>query len=328
MAEARLQDVAAAAGVSVATASQVFSGKRPVGAETRRRVLQSASELRYRAKAGTRTIGVLVRPAEAISSFHSGTTSFSTITGAVTLGLLNAGYTALVCSSIDELEAIAARLDGAIIMHPNYADTTLKELEARRLPVVAFDRDPSTSSFQWWVGINYLASFVKLIQHMYSTGAETLGLVIGETDNNYRRSILQAYSTLSVNNGNRQLIRVSSNDHGIEGARAVTQKLLEANPDCDSILTSSSVFAAGAVDAVMQLGRSVPDDVMVAAVLDGAMAETAACPITSMRLDTTLIASRVVEVLQARLANRPPPADQQSIPLELVTRRSTARHHG
>ncbi|WP_176386663.1 LacI family DNA-binding transcriptional regulator [Gulosibacter sp. 10] len=325
MAHARLADVAEHAGVSTTTASQVFSGKRPVSADTRRRVLESAAALGYRPKGRTGTIGVLVRPAEAVTSFLAGTTSFSTITGAVTLGLLNAGYTAFVSSSHAELTAIAARLDGAVVLHPNFEDETLHELESRRIPVVAFDRDPSGSSFEWWVGINYFSSFIRLIQHIHATGGDTIGLIIGETDNMYRRSILQAYSALAVSSGNRQLIRVADNDEGVEGARAAATRLLEANPDCNAILTSSSVFAAGAEAAVTRRGLSVPEDVRIASVLDGAPAETAACPITSLRLDTTAIASRVVEVLEERFRDGEPPVVHQCIPLELVVRGSTAR---
>jgi DNA-binding LacI/PurR family transcriptional regulator len=328
MSEARLSDVASRAGVSPATASQVFTGKRPVAARTRRRVLEAASELGYRARGRTGTIGVLVRPAEAISSFYSGTTSFSTITGAVTLGLLNAGYTALVCREMAELEAMAARLDGAIVMHPNYDDATLQQLESRRVPVIAFDRDPASSTFPWWVGISYLGSCVKLIQHLHSVGGDTLGLIVGETDNVYRRSILQAYSTLAVKTGNRQLIRVVSNDEGVAGARSAADKLLEANPDCNAILTSSSVFAAGVVEAAETRGLALPEQLRVAAVLDGALAETSSIPITSMRLDTTTIASRVVAVLEARLSNGTPPESHQTIPLEIVIRRSTERPAG
>lgn len=49
---AGIKDVAALAGVSISTVSYVMTGKRPIGANTRRRVLQSARELGYLAKNG------------------------------------------------------------------------------------------------------------------------------------------------------------------------------------------------------------------------------------------------------------------------------------
>lgn len=47
---AGIKDVAALAGVSISTVSYVMTGKRPIGANTRRRVLQAARELGYLAK--------------------------------------------------------------------------------------------------------------------------------------------------------------------------------------------------------------------------------------------------------------------------------------
>lgn len=47
---AGIKEVAALAGVSISTVSYVMTGKRPIGANTRRRVLQAARELGYLAK--------------------------------------------------------------------------------------------------------------------------------------------------------------------------------------------------------------------------------------------------------------------------------------
>lgn len=323
MAEVKLREVAALAGVSAATASQVFSGNRPVSARTRQRVLAAASELGYKSKEPSRMIGVLVRPPEAITSFATGTTSFSTITGAVTLSLLHSGYTALVCSSIDELLTNAAILDGAVVLHPNFEDESISELEARNIPVVAFDRDPAKTNYPWWVGVNYYASFIRLIQHIHEAGSRRLALLIGETDNIYRRSILQAYSTLSESSGQRQLIRIVPNDGGATAAQGAAEQLLNSPVGCDAFLTSSSVFAAGALDACLERKLDVPGDIKIASVLDGILAEKAPCPITSMRLDTTLIASQVVDLLRNRLTNVSPPESHQTVVLDLVPRKST-----
>lgn len=45
-----IKDVAALAGVSISTVSYVMTGKRPIGAKTRQRVLQAARDLGYLAK--------------------------------------------------------------------------------------------------------------------------------------------------------------------------------------------------------------------------------------------------------------------------------------
>ena len=53
---ARIHEVAQAAGVSISTVSYALSGKRPVAAETRRRVQEAAQALDYRPNAGARML--------------------------------------------------------------------------------------------------------------------------------------------------------------------------------------------------------------------------------------------------------------------------------
>ena len=53
---ATIKDVARLAGVSISTASIRFSGKGPVSAETRERVLAAAEKLRYRPNALARSL--------------------------------------------------------------------------------------------------------------------------------------------------------------------------------------------------------------------------------------------------------------------------------
>lgn len=70
MAETTIYDVAKRAGVAISTVSKVLSGRHPVSAKTRQRVLQAVEELGYvpylgaRSLAGERThlVGVVLTP--------------------------------------------------------------------------------------------------------------------------------------------------------------------------------------------------------------------------------------------------------------------------
>lgn len=53
---ARIDEVAKAAGVSISTVSYALSGKRPVSADTRRRIEEAVRELGYQANAGARML--------------------------------------------------------------------------------------------------------------------------------------------------------------------------------------------------------------------------------------------------------------------------------
>ncbi|MGG2339534.1 LacI family DNA-binding transcriptional regulator, partial [Salmonella enterica] len=53
---AKIDEVARAAGVSISTVSYALSGKRPVSAETRRRIQAAVHELGYSPNAGARML--------------------------------------------------------------------------------------------------------------------------------------------------------------------------------------------------------------------------------------------------------------------------------
>lgn len=316
-------EIARLAGVSVTTVSQVYSGKRPVSDETRRKVLKVASGLGYQSGRGRPTVGILLRPREALSGFSFGTTSFANITGAVTLACLNRGFNIFHSQGDDELTENAARLDGCIVLHPNFKDTVLEELNRRGVPTVSFDPDPGRNKFRWWVGTDYPQSFVNILEHMMDNGARRLAVLVGQTDNAYRRSILWAYSGVVTRRGGRPLIRLADNDRGLSAAKDACKELLQNSDRPDGLLTSSSVFAAGALEAAQKLSLRVPEDLMIATVMDGPLAEFARVPVTALRIDTTAVAQQVVELLELRILDKNLPTTMATQVMELLPREST-----
>ena len=319
-----LTDVAERAEVSISTASQVYSGKRPVAKQTRARVLDAASELGYVSNLRrTASVGLLVRPTEAIEDFPKGTTSFSSITGAVTLACLHGGYSVVAERTADAIIRLAPDLVGCIVLHPGYGDPELERLNSRDIPVVAFDADAGKTRFDWWIGINYRSSVLNLLRHMRSSGASKIACLVGQTDNTYRRSILWAYSAFAAESGQSRIIRLVDNSTGRVGAAKTAAELLETTTAPDGILTSSSVFAAGVLDASEFVGRQVPESLRVATVFDGPLAEYARTPITGLRIDMTHLGEQVVNLLKDRLSGASPPEDRESLRMGLVARRST-----
>ena len=160
----RLIDVAQRAGVSIATASQAFTGHRPVSARTKAAVLKAAFDLGFVADSGARgcAVGMLIRPPEAIPGFGTGPDAFSTISGAVLISLLAAGYSVTSFRSLDDIGQQVGRLDAFVLLHPNRSDEVLRALVARGIPTVAYDQDPGDADFRWWVGPNYRRSMGAL----------------------------------------------------------------------------------------------------------------------------------------------------------------------
>jgi DNA-binding LacI/PurR family transcriptional regulator len=69
----------------------------------------------------------------------------------------------------------------------------------------------------------------------------------------------------------------------------------------------------------------VPDDLMLATMTDGPVAENARVPITAMRTDSHAAAARLVELVALRLSDASEPQSNAWLELEMVERMSTLR---
>jgi LacI family transcriptional regulator len=121
-----IRDVARVAGVSVATVSRVFNDSGPVNEETRRRIREVASELRYVPNSAARslitsrtnTLGVLLP--DLYGEF------FSEVIRGIDQTAQEHDYHLLVSSSHNDkaemetaLRAMRGRVDGVIVMSPD-----------------------------------------------------------------------------------------------------------------------------------------------------------------------------------------------------------------
>lgn len=323
--KATLSEVARRAGVSIATASQVYTGNRPVSKETRRKVLEAAAALGFTANRGEPTIGVLIRPSEALSGFAFGTATFSNLAGAVAVACLNRGFAVFTSQRAEDAIAHVPRLDGCVVLYPDFGDEALQELIRKDIPTVAFDPDPAVRSFQWWVGVDYRHSITALLTHLFDQRARRTAVLVGQTDNAYRRSILWLYSNAMTARGMAPTIRVADNHEGQLSATEVSTRLLQGKDPPDAVITSSSVFAEGALDAALRLGVDVPGEFMIATVTDGPVAELSRPSITALRLDTTMAANRLLDLLSRRLNNGRAAGVPGTMTLDLTVRESTHR---
>ena len=72
-------------------------------------------------------------------------------------------------------------------------------------------------------------------------------------------------------------------------------------------------------------GLRVPDDLVLVGFDDLPMASAAAFGLTTLRQNVSDLASEVVDRLIERMANPSMPARSQSVPVELLVRRTTTR---
>ncbi len=107
-------------------------------------------------------------------------------------------------------------------------------------------------------------------------------------------------------------------------AYAATKKLLDRCPDLTAIFALSDVMALGAIRALRDMGRRVPEDISVVG-YDGLVSGQYSLPrLTTVRQDTQQLAQRGVDALLRGITRNSPPV-HELVPFQLIEGESVAK---
>jgi LacI family transcriptional regulator len=257
---ATLSQVAQLAGVSIATASRALNGRDEVRIETRDRVLAAAEKLSFRPNVLAK--GLLTTDLE-------GRFSIPVMMGAE--DAFGAGQTSVfLCDARRDaireqhhLQALLSRrVDGLIVVG---SDTNERPSMGRDLPVpVVYAYAPSEDPDDISVVSDNLQGSRLAAEHMLTIGRRRIAHVTGE----YEFSAAQDRATgvvgaladagLELTGG-----RVMFGSWNESWGRGAVRTLLEQAPDVDAIIAGNDQIARGAIEALREAGRRVPQDVAV-----------------------------------------------------------------
>jgi DNA-binding LacI/PurR family transcriptional regulator len=110
-------------------------------------------------------------------------------------------------------------------------------------------------------------------------------------------------------------------DYSSEAGYANMQQLLAASPDIDGVFACSDLMAIGAMEAIREQNRSVPDDIAVVGFDDITLASYCSPPLTTIRQDLAKSGNVLVRNLMQYLQDGI--ITHTILPVELVVRKST-----
>jgi LacI family transcriptional regulator len=281
---ATIRDVAARAGVSVATISRVFNATAPVRDEVRERVLAAARELNYVPHAAARslssrstaTIGVV------LPDLHG--EFFSEVIRGIDLTARAAGFHILVSGSHSdrtEMRAVLAtlrgRVDGLIVMSPDLEPDTLVADLPHGLPIVVLN-----STVEGWpsITIDNFGGARDVVRHLAALGHRSIAFIggpplngdAGERRRGYRAGIREAGLTPIELEGK------FTEGSGYEAART----FLQHAPRATALFSANDAMAIGALSAFREAGVSVPGDAALVGFDDVPIARYLAPPLTTV----------------------------------------------
>jgi DNA-binding LacI/PurR family transcriptional regulator len=325
-----LADVAAFAGVSVATVRRVLADQPGVAAKTKASVLTALDVLGLERPAPYRSskgglVGLVVPDLQ--------NPIFPALVEAVSIGLVKRGLVTVLCTRTADGVSESNYIDlllrcevaGMVFIGASYADAGPeqgKELRERGIPLVLInsaDENEGTAR----VSVDDEAAAERALDHLASLGHERIGMILGPEGHVPSARKLRAYvrhmRALRDDQSWRDLVMHVS--FSMEDGGAAMTRLLARG--VTGVVCASDALALGAIHTARRRGLSVPGDVSVTGFDDGPYMSVVEVPLTTIRQPVRALGDAAVKLLDAQINGLPVPAEELLLNPELIVREST-----
>lgn len=332
-----IRDVAAAAGVSVATVSYILNGKKKVSEQTRQLVLDVIGQMGYVPDLNargltvkdTKLIGVVVPQTEPGSTLMFRNNFYSEILGSIEYQARQSGYHVLISATDvteDYLNLIRERnLDGVIIIG-TYRNEFLSKLHELDIPVVLVD---SYCKYDWFHEIriddeqgSYLAT-----RYMLEAGHREVALVAGllHEDGVMKKRFKgyqKAHAEFGISYRPEYVIEANVDyDSGV----LVAEHILREKLGVTGIVATADIFAIGMMKGFYEAGVRVPEDISIIGFDDLEIAAYLTPGLTTMKQYISCKGERAVDILVQNMADNSMAKVEEILPVKLVER-SSVKH--
>jgi LacI family transcriptional regulator len=325
-----IKEVARQAGVSVATVSRVFTGHGPVQEETRRRVLEVASRLRYVPHAAARSLTTNKTGAVGVVLPNLYGEFFSEVIRGIDLTARRSGYHVLVSSSHSDrteveavLRALRGRVDGLIVMSPEADAQALEANLPAALPVVLLNCRADGSDFASINIDNYGGAFA-MTRHLMALGHRRIAFLRGAPDNYDAGERLRGYrDALRAAGVDPEDELELAGDFSEESGYRAGGVLLRLAPRPTAVFAANDSMAIGLLHAFQEAGVRVPEEIAVAGFDDIPIGRFLTPPLTTVRVAIAdLGALAIQQLLEALESGAAPKHRREVLPTALVIRGS------
>lgn len=327
-----IRDVAALAGVSIATASNVFSGRKAVGPDALRKVEQAASELSFKLDRAAsqlrsgrvRVVGVLVP--------NLNDTFFTALVSDLETLAEEAGYQVLVASAHDDPRREAARLDALLGWKPsgliavpctNVVPEVLRR-EFGSLPVILADRVGETGLPVDTVTVDNHAAGREAAEHLIAWGHRRIAIAASVSEFRPIADRIHGVAAACAAAGVEAPEVVEVGVDPVVGGETLGA-WLDANPHPTAIVAMTNVTTLAALSALAQRRIDVPEAISLVGFDDYAWMTARKVPLTAVRQPISEIARAAWSRLEARMDGETRPPQDIVLSADLQLRSSVAR---
>ena len=324
MAEATIRDVARRAQLSVATVSRALNGFENVSEKARERITDAVKELGYVPHAGARSLSLARNNAIGVVLPDLHGEFFSEIVRGMDREASRRGYLLLLSNlhaggeqAVNALRTMRGRVDGLIVMAPHMAAAELASALPAGLPSVLINTRHATGQHPE-IHLDNAAGVSAVVDHLVSIGRKRLIHIAGPVDNIDAQERTKAFRTVCARHGID--FEVLQGDFEMQSGEAAIDNLIAKGADFDAVFAANDNMAIGAIQALRNAERRVPDDVAVAGFDDIPLARHLG--ITTVRVRIAELGEHALSRLADAIVEGSASGDELHAP-ELVIRSTT-----
>jgi DNA-binding LacI/PurR family transcriptional regulator len=328
-----IKDVAQLASVAPSTVSKVLNGSKTISPATQARVQKAIKKLNYRPnsiarslrKNYTRTIGI-------INNSHSNKNTFVL---QMMVGVEEAaqarGFSVFLCNSVASqarerayLEVLLDKqVDGVIFLDNVVKERPLPSPYADGLASIFLNQYTSEPGYQSILPDDYQGGLIAT-EHLIALGHKRIAYINGRLKHEASELRLQGYRDALKRAGlnlDSQLIQ-GRDSWDEESGYASAQSLIALRKPPSAIFCANDSLAIGALDALRELGLTVPYDVALVGFDNSLAAAQKRIPLTSIEMPFLEMGKLAADLLLESLHDPKPTTLVHRIPCKLIQRES------
>lgn len=333
-----MKDIARDLGLSVVTVSKVIRKHTDIGEETRQRVLKRVKELNYQPNMAARALvtgrtwsaGLIVP--DLVHSF------FAEVASGLSAVLRRKNYSLLISSSEGDPELerqeiqrlLSRRLDALMIASTQWTVESFRRIEEQKVPYILIDRAfrGLTANF---VGVDDIAVGRLATDHLISVGCRRIAHIRGPAAST-AVGRLEGYSQALAQHGLEQFQgyvlagRSADVDSWMSGHEAM-KKLLALDPRPDGVFCYNDPIAIGTIDAILEAGLRVPEDIAVIGCGNLHFVKSLRVPLSSVDQQSRAIGERAGKLVLSLIEAKVPPQPKGVMLQPAVVRRESTQRN-
>lgn len=317
-----IKNIAEKCGVSIATVSKALNDHKDVSETTKKKVQETARELGYfpnsqaRALKTNRTYNLGVLFSERT---NSGLTQnyFASVLDSFKKEAESEGYDiTFISGNIGERKmtpfehCMYRNVDGVVILSvDDFVDEGTIELFNSSVPMVSIDHVPKG---RLSVVSDNETGMRELTEYIVSRGHEKIAYIYGDASDVTTERVRSFKETLArLNISVRSDYLLQGRYHDTKSTEALVKKVMSCSDRPTCIILPDDFAAIGAMNALEELGLSVPDDISIAG-YDGIVLSQVLRPkLATIRQDTERLgaeaAKRLIALIKKEISDEEPP---------------------